>query len=35
MLLAVSIDEMYDAIVTMSFQDEAAWGRFCLALDTT
>jgi hypothetical protein len=33
-LQAGSVDETYDAVVTMSFQDEAAWGRFCLALDT-
>ncbi|KAJ6184609.1 Dimeric alpha-beta barrel [Penicillium mononematosum] len=24
----------YDAVVTMSFGDEAAWGRFCCALNT-
>lgn len=30
MLLAVSIDEMYDAVVTMSFQDEAAWSKSVL-----
>ncbi|KAJ5607333.1 hypothetical protein N7537_003952 [Penicillium hordei] len=34
MLLAGSVDETYDAVVTMSFEDEAAFGRFCLALNT-
>ncbi|CAG8008981.1 unnamed protein product [Penicillium nalgiovense] len=33
MLLAGSVDETYDAIATMSFQDEGAWGRFRCALD--
>ncbi|KAJ5412996.1 hypothetical protein N7465_005301 [Penicillium sp. CMV-2018d] len=33
-LLAGSVNEAYDAVVTMSFEDEAAFGRFCLALNT-
>lgn len=33
MLLAGSVNETYDAVVTMSFEDEAAFGRFCLALN--
>lgn len=34
MLLAGSVDETYDAVVTMSFDDEAAFGRFTQALNT-
>ena len=33
-LLAGSANEAYDAVVTMSFEDDAAFGRFCLALNT-
>ncbi|KAJ5199928.1 Dimeric alpha-beta barrel [Penicillium cf. griseofulvum] len=33
-LLAGSVDETYDVVVTMSFEDEAGFGRFCRALDT-
>ncbi|KAJ5496733.1 Dimeric alpha-beta barrel [Penicillium fimorum] len=34
MLLAGSVHETYDVVVTMSFEDEAGFGRFCQALDT-
>ncbi|OQE44361.1 hypothetical protein PENCOP_c002G04134 [Penicillium coprophilum] len=34
MLLAGSVEETYDAVVTMSFKDEAGFGRFCQALGT-
>ncbi|KGO74428.1 Dimeric alpha-beta barrel [Penicillium italicum] len=33
MLLAGRVDETYDAVVTMSFEDEAAFGRFCQVLE--
>ncbi|KAK4870610.1 hypothetical protein LT330_004958 [Penicillium expansum] len=34
MVLAGSVEETYDAVVTMSFEDEAAFGRFCQVLGT-
>ncbi|CAI7584553.1 unnamed protein product [Penicillium glandicola] len=33
-LLAGSVDQSYDVVVTMTFEDEAGFGRFCQALDT-